>query len=233
MKMNIKELIPLIKEEVPNKAIDLSDSLELLKETVADTLTEILRKSHTAFQRRDLQKWNELNRLIDKIVPIEEQLVQIIEELDMDVTEKDGEMERRSLPNYADYLVDPNVEHTLYEDYTHRRPCAFSMNNGPRIEVSTWKEMLIKTCEILMEMDEEKFLSFENLETMNGKKRKYFSTDPNGMREPMDIKGKIYVETLMSSNGFRNLVIKLLKEYNLKISDYKIYLRADYSELNQ
>lgn len=49
----------------------------------------------------------------------------------------------------------------------------------------------------------------------------------------MDIKGKIYVETLMSSNGFRNLVIKLLKEYNLKISDYKIYLRADYSELNQ
>ncbi|WP_260441043.1 hypothetical protein [Parageobacillus thermoglucosidasius] len=92
---------------------------------------------------------------------------------------------------------------------------------------------MIKTCEILMEMDEEKFLSFENLETMNGKKRKYFSTDPNGMREPMDIKGKIYVETLMSSNGFRNLVIKLLKEYNLKISDYKIYLRADYSELNQ
>ncbi|MED0653094.1 hypothetical protein P4S88_03085 [Anoxybacillus geothermalis] len=42
-----------------------------------------------------------------------------------------------------------------------------------------------------------------------------------------------FVGVLMSSNGFRNLVIKLLKEYNLKISDYKIYLRADYSEWNQ
>lgn len=37
--MNVKELISLIKEEVPNKAIDLMDSLELLKETIADTLT--------------------------------------------------------------------------------------------------------------------------------------------------------------------------------------------------
>ncbi|MCG3083197.1 hypothetical protein JEG43_06295 [Anoxybacillus sp. LAT_35] len=231
--MNVKELISLIKEEVPNKAIDLMDSLELLKETIADTLTEILKKSHTAFQQRNLTKWNELNRLIDQIVPIEERIAQIIEELDLDVTVKENEMERRTLPNYSDYLVDSNVEHTLYEDYTHRRPCAFKMNDNPRIEVSTWKEMLIKTCEILMEKDEEKFLSFEHLDKMNGKKRKYFSVSSDGMREPVSIKGKMYIETLMSSNGFRNLVIKLLKEYNLKISDYKIYLRADYSELNQ
>jgi hypothetical protein len=44
----------------------------------------------------------------------------------------------------------------------------------------------------LMKMDEQKFLSFGNLETMNGKKR-----------EPMDIKGKFYVETLMNSNALR------------------------------
>ncbi|WP_235357043.1 hypothetical protein [Bacillus alveayuensis] len=46
-------------------------------------------------------------------------------------------------------------------------------------------------------------------------------------------KREIYVETFMNSNGFRNLIIKLLKEYSLKMSDYKIYLRADYSELNK
>lgn len=231
--MEVKELISLIKEEVPNKAIDLMDSLELLKETIADTLTEILKKSNTAFQQRNLTRWNELNRLIDRIVPIEGKIAQTIEELDLDVTMKESEIEKRVLPNYSDYLVDSNVEHTLYEDYTHRRPCAFKMNGNSRIEVSTWKEMLIKTCEILIEKDEEKFLSFEHLEKMNGKKRKYFSVHADGMREPVSIKGKMYIETLMSSNGFRNLVIKLLKEYNLKISDYKIYLRADYSDLNQ
>jgi hypothetical protein len=68
--------------------------------------------------------------------------------------------------------------------------------------------------DFLMESGEQKFLSFENLKTMNGKKRKYFSTNPNGMRETMDIKGEFYVETFMNSSGFRNLIIKLLKEYS-------------------
>ena len=31
----------------------------------------------------------------------------------------------------------------------------------------------------------------------------------------------------------RNLIIKILKEYNLKISDVSVYFRADYSELNK
>jgi len=53
------------------------------------------------------------------------------------------------------------------------------------------------------------------------------------MSNPKSILGKIYVETKLSANSLRNLIVNLLKEYNFKISDYKIYFRADYTELNK
>jgi hypothetical protein len=37
----------------------------------------------------------------------------------------------------------------------------------------------------------------------------------------------------MNSNGFRNIIVKLLKEYGFRINEFKICLRADYSELNK
>lgn len=69
---------------------------------------------------------------------------------------------------------------------------------------------------------------------MNGKKVVYFSRVnlPN-MRAAREIKlANIYVETNLSANGIRNLLIKILNKYNIKLSDYKIYLKADYSELH-
>lgn len=236
--MDINNIISLIREEVPNKAIDLAESLELLKETVSDTLNEILQKSNEAFQKRDISRRNELNRLIDQIIPLEIEISQMISELDVDdenhiIGEIDEESEKRVIPNYADYYVDTNVEHTLYEDYTHKRPWAFRMNEQNIIQVSTWKEMLIKTCELLMAVDEEKIMGFENLDRMNGRKRKYFSAVEDNMKEPMSVNGKVFVETHMNSNGFRNLIIKLLKEYDFKVSEFKIYLKADYTTMSK
>jgi hypothetical protein len=43
--------------------------------------------------------------------------------------------------------------------------------------------------------------------------------------------GSVVMNMRMSSNGFRNLIVKLLKEYNFKINEFKVYLRADYSEM--
>jgi hypothetical protein len=43
----------------------------------------------------------------------------------------------------------------------------------------------------------------------------------------------IWLETNLSGNGIRNLIIKILKEYKLKVNDVSVYFRADYSELNK
>lgn len=236
--MDLNPIILLIKEEVPNKAIDLSESLELLKETISDTLNEIHHKSNEAFLKRDMPKRSKLNQLIDQIIPLESEIEILISELDVVdedhiIGEIDEESEKRVIPNYVDYYVDINVEHSLYEDYTHKRPWAFRMNSQNVIQVSTWKEMLIKTCELLMAVNTEKFLGFEKLERMNGRKRKYFSKVDTSMKEPMLVDNEIYVETHMNSNGFRNLIIKLLKEYDFKVSEFKIYLKADYTNMKK
>ena len=69
---------------------------------------------------------------------------------------------------------------------------------------------------------------------MNGKKAIYFSrVKLPTMRSAREIKiANIYVETHLSANGIRNLLIKMLNKYNIKLSDYKIYLKADYSKLH-
>ena len=93
--------------------------------------------------------------------------------------------------------------------------------------------MLVKTCEILLALDEKKFLNFENVSEMNGKKNMYFTTNPSNMMKPKNVSGKIYIETNQSSNAIRNLLVKLLKKYQFKISEYKVYFRADYTNLNK
>ena len=69
---------------------------------------------------------------------------------------------------------------------------------------------------------------------MNGKKVIYFSrVKLPTMRAVVEIKSaNIYVTTNLSANGIRNLLIKMLNKYNIRLSDYKIYLKADYSELH-
>jgi hypothetical protein len=52
------------------------------------------------------------------------------------------------------------------------------------------------------------------------------------MRKPRKVADKIYVEINQSGNAIRNLIMKLLKEYNFSIGEFKVYFRADYTSLN-
>jgi hypothetical protein len=75
----------------------------------------------------------------------------------------EDETAKSSARNYSQYEVDSNVEHTLYENLTHIRPYGFKINEHYIVKVKTWKEMLVKTCEFLIAIDEEKFSNFENV----------------------------------------------------------------------
>lgn len=232
----MKAILQMIKSEFPDKAIDISESMQLLQEMINNIMEDISNKINTAFQNRDFDNVNKYQKIAENIHLYEKRIEEIIDILDIENTFTEGEIdedtERKLIPNYADYIVDHNIEHSLYENLTHKRPFAFSINDS-KIEVKTWKEMFIKTCEYLICIDEQEFMSFENNPKMNGKKNKYFSMNPNSMNDPKPVLNKIYVETNQSANSLRNLIVKMLKEFNLKISDYKIYFRADYTELNK
>ncbi len=156
----------------------------------------------------------------------EKQIEEVPKQLAYDIQEKD-------IPNYRDYLVDTEVEHNLYEDLTHKRPCAFKIE-GEKIEARDWKGVLLKTVNYLGKKNPNVLKGFVDNPKMNGKKVIYFSrVELHTMRAPRKIdSANIFVETNLSANGIRNLLIKALNKYDIKLSDYKIYLKADYSDLH-
>ena len=74
--------------------------------------------------------------------------------------------------------------------------------------------------------------SFVDNPKINWEKRIYFSRIelPTIIAAREIRSANIYIETNISANGIRNLLIKMLTKYNIKLSDYKIYLKSDYSD---
>lgn len=137
---------------------------------------------------------------------------------------------QKYLDNYNEYAVDPEEPHSLEEDFRFKRPHAFSIGKYYD-EASTWKEILIRTCEYLNKLNPEKFESFADDESMQWGETYNFSRDKDLIREPQLINGsKVYVEVAKGSIGARQMIIKMLGSYNIDIDNYKVYLRADYSE---
>lgn len=235
--MELIDFIKKIKEEFPDKAIDMSESLELVKTVISDTVDAFGEKISLSLANRNFNNITIYSDMAKVAHIYENKIEELMSLLEIDEIEredeKDEDSEKDLIPNYEEYIVDTKVEHTLYENFTHKRPYGFKLNDRKIVEVRTWQDMLIKTCEILIMIDEKKFLDFENNNSMNGKKIKYFSINPENMRKPKIVNNKIYVEMNQSGNAIRNLIIKLLKEYNFKINEYKVYFRADYSNLNE
>ncbi|WP_461569953.1 hypothetical protein [Thermincola ferriacetica] len=234
--MNINELIKVLKSELPEKAIDIGEALELLLDTLKITRIDIGTKLQQANYCKDFTLLGQLVAVSQEIAAFESKIQDFRNLFELDLIQYNIETEaekEKSIPEYDKYRVDTNIEFTLYEDFTHKRPFAFKIE-GQKVTVNTWQEMLIKTVEILFKKDRAKMESFATDEEMNGRKMKYFSLQNKAnMRKPVKISDvEFYVETNRSANSIRNSIIKMLQRYGLKITDFKIYLRADYSDLH-
>ena len=231
--MDLIQMIKIIKEFFPEKAVELSETLELLRDTMDDTRQDIKKLLDLLYdqgQHEEMIPHIQLAAaILDYMGRVQE--VQAALELEEQVMVETGADEEPGLPNYQAYAVDSQVVHNLHEDFTYTRPAAFEFKDN-RVEVRTWQQMLIKTCEMLMALDR-RFVNFENDPTMRGRKTKLFSTNPANIRNPHKLQdSELYVETNLSANAMRNLIIKMLQKYNLKPSEFKVFLRADYSGLH-
>lgn len=237
----MKKSLNLIKSEFPNRSIELSESLQLLKETITSTIDDISIKVGEAFATRDFASIEKYKEMAEEGTKYEKLIEELIDELELENEDNIIKMEdknsyfndQQTIPNYADYQVDNQVEHTLFEDWMHKRPFGFKFIKNDIVEAKLWNEVFTKTCEILYDIDSKKFNDFELKAHMNGKRKKYFAKNSNELRKPYKIKEDIFVEINHSANTFRNIIVKMLKEYKFKISDYKVYFWADYTELNK
>jgi len=103
--------------------------------------------------------------------------------------------------------------------YTGKRIISVTFNNQT-YSVSSWVEFLIKISEVIYA---EKKDIFKKVETLRGRKRKYYSTNKNEVIFP----GKIantgyYVDTNRSANGIVKLVRSVLNLFGYKQDSLKI-----------
>ncbi len=233
------ELVSFLKNSFPvqldeiSAAVDLlTESLDAAAETVTSKGNELLADKEYEDAISLINKAKELDGLSKKVQKYAdtfqiEDVALISEDEALDDIEK-------TLPNYSYFEVDNTGVHTLHENFVHKRPYAFELK-GKKVFVTEWKRMLIETCNILADINIDLIGKFPDNRKFNGKKTKYFTTsDPGSMRSPHKLERlDMYVETNFSANFIRNLIIKMINHYKIPLSDYKIYLRADYTGLHK
>lgn len=235
--MDLK-VLDFLYEEVPSSVGDIRDALELLGVSIEGALDQVGEKVNKYFSEKDYKKVSELSVNSEELNCINKKIQEMIFELDSIIDKRNSEgiieeKDEKDIPNYNEYLVNNKVEHTLYEDFTHKRPAGFSIQDN-YIEANDWKNVLVETLNYLANLDKEIVENFVDDKKMNGKKVTYFAKNQVDIkRAPRKIQfADIYVETNQSSNSIRNLIIKVLAKYNINVNQYKIFLRADYSELH-
>ncbi len=104
-------------------------------------------------------------------------------------------------------------------DFTGKRVIAFSFG-GTRYEVDLWKDVLTCVCGLLLKKHGK---AFESVFKMQGRKRSYFSRDPEIMKEPREIGSSgIFVETHFSAKGIVKMCDRALQAFGYSIEDMQI-----------
>lgn len=232
--MDYKELMGKIKSDIPERAIEIVECLELLRMTIENTFEDIGEKINDSYAERDYKKINCYSNIAEEIEFYEDKINDLINLLDIDKIDnkEDSNYSEYELRDYDKYKVDNRIEYNLYNDFTNKRPYGFKVLESKMIYTKTWKEMLVEVCKIFYDVDKEKFNSFIDLDRMNGRK-KYFSKDGKDLRYPARIGNNVYIETNKCANDIRDVIIKILREYGLKAIDLKVFLTADYSDLKK
>lgn len=209
---------------------------ELMKDLTSTNITletfiEDLNNETTTLQRnKEFDKISNIIQAQKVIYELMENNSKILDNMDND---KEDLVETTfDTINYEEYSVDNTKAYDLSTNFRHKRPHAISIKND-YISVTTWREMLIKTAEYLYNLNPKTFKSFPNDTTMSWGNKFNFSKDINQLRSPALVANSgIFVETAKDSIAVRQLVIKMLEKFDIDISDYKVYLRADYTPLH-
>lgn len=247
--MDIKSVIEFIKRETPQnvkKIHQIFDDCKELLQTEQDYLKELM---HDYIIKEEYSKIANYIAIAEEFSEIQTKIGRFEEECDLerreivtsqlpqqqkvdDDEDEDEELSQDKRINYEEYRVDESVEYDLLTDFRHMKPAAFSLD-GKRYPARLWKLVLIKTCELLYQKNSEIFNQFTEDKFMQGKSRIYFAKDNSGMAKPEGIMGTdICVETNLSANSIRDLIIKMLDQYRIPHAAYKIFLSKDLNPLH-
>ena len=231
------DLIGFLKKNFPEHLSEIGVALDLFIYSLNNAGEAITVRGNELSKSKDFEDAIDFLKRASEVYDIAEHIQTLIDSNQLNEIAFVSEDEKlkvieNNYPNYEIYEVDTNIAHTLYEDFIHKRPCAFMLKNK-KVCVTEWTKVLIETCNQLYEIDKSLIRKFPDEPKLNGRKSKYFTFDtPELLRAPKKLNDlDFYVETHFSANDIRNLIIKMLNYYKIPLSEYRIYLRADYNKL--
>lgn len=231
-----KELMTKIRTSYGKRGNEIVESIGLLNLVLEELLNDISNDTNRLLKEKEHIKVKDCVDFHEKVCDILDGNIDLIDcwepELEEDIKESTVLEEERDIPDYALYTVDNQIPHTLYEDFEHKRPVRFRLGESV-VDSATWKSILVKTCELLYEKDKERFESFITDESMQGRSRSNFSFNEDDLKKPEKLNDcDVYVETNFSANAIKGLIVKMLRKYGIKIGEFIVFFRADYTELN-
>lgn len=240
--MNLEKLLEFINREVPAHAEEVWSAIDLLANTIENTrcavdgaIGKLSSKREYSKASEYIQMSQELAEILDVIKDYNKKYA-LIEDETQDMPTEDEEDDALESGgekvNYEAYRVNEEVAYNLYTDFTHKKPAAFSLE-GIKYPARKWQYVFIQTCEILVKKNSSIFESFVNDASMQGRTRAYFSKINSEVRKPKKIAGtSVYVETNLSANNIRNIIVNMLEKYNIPKNQYQIYLSKDLTPLH-
>lgn len=234
-----QDLVSFLRDGLPVQLAEIGAAMDLLIETINEAGEAISTKGNEFLAKKEFEHAIKLIEKAKVLHDLSERLLDYSDALELEETTLVSEDEalddiEKTYPNYSDYGVDNAVAHTLHESFVHKRPHAFELG-GRKVYVTEWKKMLVETCNILSDFNAGIISGFPSNPKFSGRKLAYFTTgNPGQFRSPRKINGlELYVETNFSANFIRNLIIKMLNQYKIPLSEFKVYLRADYTALHR
>ncbi len=128
-------------------------------------------------------------------------------------------LQKPSVVTQQPAIVVPRRRVEIGESYAYKSISSF-LFKGTRYEARSWKDMLIQVCNIMLATHKERF---EQVLNLIGRKRPYFTRNPNELMSPERINGTdIYVEVNLSANSIVKLSIDILSLFGYTKDDLSI-----------
>ena len=112
----------------------------------------------------------------------------------------------------------------IRKGFTGRIPEKVNLLNET-FAVKYWRDVLVRTAEILIEKKPDAFYSLADSETMKMDIHVWLSKNKNVMRDPRRLSNGLFISTGLSANSMYGLIKRLLEGCGFKESDIKIFLK--------
>ena len=232
-KDDILNIIDNIKINFPAESENLSSAISLLINEIQNIHTLANKTLQTKVSKMDYD-----NVFMDFVKQINELVKELqvftyepfIPDETIEYTKNEFKNKNIQKVNYNDYKVNNSIPHYVTESFTNKRPSAYQLEGFELHEAENWIDIYYLFLEQIISLYPSQF---SNLLTIVTGRHPYLSYNASDIRKPKKLSNNIYYETNLSAIKIIDNISKILDYFSIPVKKFKIYLRADYTDLHR